>query len=318
MSGASLGGFALVFVLVAWLLSALGGLALLGGRAHLRSRGPAVERRAAVAVAVVPVVLASAVVTALIVRSIVGPDHCEVHHHHAHLCLAHGAVWLQRPWVVVALATAAAVVAMRSVFLVATVLRGSRSVAGLASVSTVHGDVRIVESERAFGFVAGLVHPAIYVSSRAWAALTEIERDALVAHERAHVARGDLRARVVIEGFLALASPLVGELVRATWRSASERLCDTEAVDAVRDAPAVASALVALCRLNASRPPALGFTPAAGELFDRVHAVLAGQPSGVRSAAILARVVALAASTIIVAAGLAAEPLHHVLETLLG
>ena len=318
MSIASLGGFVLVFVLVAWSLSAIGGLALLGGRTSLRRHGPAVERRAAVAVAVVPVALAFSVVAALVVRSLVGPDHCEVHHHHAHLCLVHGAVWLDRAWVVAALATVTAVVAMRSAFLVANLLRGTRGLAELASASTVHGNVRIVESERAFGFVAGLVNPAIYVSSRAWSALTEIEREALVAHERAHVAHGDLRARIVLEGFLTLASPLVGELVRATWRSASERLCDTEAVKAIRDAPAVASAMVALCRLHASRPPALGFTPAAHELADRVQAVLNGEPSGVRSATILARAVSTAALTIIIAAGLAAEPLHHALETLLG
>jgi Zn-dependent protease with chaperone function len=318
VSIASLGGFALVFVLVAWSLSAIGGLALLGGRTVLRRRGPAVERRAAAIVAVVPVVLGFAVVAALIVRSLVGLDHCEIHHHHAHLCLVHGAVWLERAWVVAALATVAAVVTMRSAFLGANLLRGTRGLAELASVSTAHGDVRIVESERAFGFVAGLVHPAIYVSSCAWAALTEVERAALVAHERAHVTHGDLRVRVALEGLLALAAPLVGELVRSTWRSASERLCDTDAVNAVGDPPAVASAMVALCRLHASRPPALGFTPAAHELADRVQAVLSGEPSGERSAAIFARAVSAAAFTIIIAAALAAEPLHHALETLLG
>lgn len=318
MSVASLAGFAVVFVLVAWTLSAIGGLALLGGRTFLRRNGPAVERQAAAAVAVIPVVLAFAVVAALIVRSLVGLDHCEVHPHHAHLCLVHGAVWLERAWVVAALAMVAAFVAMRSGFLVANLLRGTRGLAELASASRVHGAVRIVESERAFGFVAGLVRPAIYVSSRAWAALTEIEREALVAHERAHVTHGDLRVRILIEGFLVLASPGVGELVRTMWRSASERLCDSDAVNAVGDAPAVASAMVALCRLNAVRPSALGFTPAAHELADRVQAILNGEPSGVRSAAVLARVVSAAGLAIILAVALAAEPLHHALETLLG
>jgi beta-lactamase regulating signal transducer with metallopeptidase domain len=317
VSVASLGGFALVFVLTTWSLSALGGLALLGGRASLRRRGSAVERRAAAAVAVVPVLLAFAVFAALLARSLVGPDHCEIHHHHAHLCLAHG-VWLDRTWVVAALAVVAAIVAMRSVVLVAGLLRGTRGLADLASTSAVRGAVRIVESERAFAFVAGFAHPAIYVSSRAWSALTEIEREALLAHERAHVTHGDLWARVVIEGFLVLASPLVGELVRTTWRSASERLCDVEAVNAVRDAPAVASAMVALCRLNTARPPALGFTPAPHELADRVQAILNGEPSGVRSAMLLERMLTAGGLAIIVAVALAVEPLHHALETLLG
>jgi beta-lactamase regulating signal transducer with metallopeptidase domain len=318
VTSGSLGGFALVFVLIAWMLSGLGGLALLGGRAWLRRCGPAVERRAAGAVAVLPVLLALAVAIALIVRSVVGSDHCAVHHHHAHLCVVHGAVWLERGWVVAALAAVGALVAMRIVLLFATLLRGYRSIAEIASASATHGRIRIVESHRAFSFVAGLVHPAIYVSSRAWAALTEPEREAVVAHEHAHIARGDLRARLILEAMLALAAPLIGEIVRASWRSACERLCDVDAVDVVQDPAAVASAMVALCRLNASCPRALGFTPTAHELAERVHALLDGQPSGVRAAAVLGRVIAAGALAIIAITAVAAEPLHHALETLLG
>jgi hypothetical protein len=76
--------------------------------------------------------------------------------------------------------------------------------------------------------------------------------------------------------------------------------------------------MVALCRLNAARPPALGFTPAAHELADRVQAILNGEPSGMRAAANLTRVVSAAGLAIMLAAALAAEPLHHALETLLG
>jgi Zn-dependent protease with chaperone function len=179
--------------------------------------------------------------------------------------------------------------------------------------------VRIVESERAFCFVAGRGRPAIYVSSRVWSSLSEPERAALVAHEAAHIRAGDLRTRMVIEALLVLAAPLTAARVRAVWLHASERVCDARAAHATGRPESVASAMVSLCRLQASRPAAsLGFTPHPDELADRVRAVLAGGPLGERAATRLQRAVTAACAVLVAAAAAAAEPLHHALETLLG
>jgi beta-lactamase regulating signal transducer with metallopeptidase domain len=173
-----------------------------------------------------------------------------------------------------------------------------------------------VESERAFCFVAG---GTIYASAHVWAALSESERAALVAHETAHVHQGDLRMRALLEVSLVLAAPLVGARVRELWIASSERLCDARAADATGEPACVASAMVSLCRLQASRPVAsFGFTPNASELAGRVRAVLAGGPIGERAAAILHRTVLAACLALLAGSIVAAEPLHHAFETLLG
>lgn len=319
MSPGSLLGFGLVFVTVAWALSALGALALAGAQARLLRIGAMAERRAAEAVAIVPVVLAATAVATLVAQSAIGQDHCEAHSHHAHLCLAHGAAWLDRPWVVATLAGIGAVIAARIALLIIAAVRGARSIALLRAVGADVGEVCVVDSDRGFCFVAGHRRPTIFVSTRAWRSLDEAERRALVAHESAHVRQGDLGRRILMESLLALAVPLVADRVRALWMMATERLCDARAVEETGEPEAVASAMVSLCRLNVSRPAgAFGFTPAAEQLAHRVRAVLSGAPIGNRAALVLWRSVVVAAFVLVGFAALAAEPLHHAFETLLG
>lgn len=319
MSVGSVAGFALVFVVCAWSTSAIAALALSRFRGHLQRLGPMAERRAAEAAAILPVLLAAVAVTTLVLQSTFGVDHCQAHDHHAHLCVVHGAEWTERTWVVVTLAIAGAAMLVRLGLVLASFARGARSIRELHAVSRASGEVRIVESERAFCFVSGRRRPSIYVSSRAWACLTGSERRALVAHESAHVEHGDLRMRAVLEAFLVIAAPLAGDRVRSSWLQASERLCDARAAEETGDPPSVANAMVALCRLNVSRPAAsLGFPPTADELAGRVHAVLAGAPIGERAATILGRVLVAASLSLAATAVVAAEPLHHAFETLLG
>lgn len=319
MSAGSVAGFALVFVVSAWALSAIAALAMACAGARLERLGALVERRAAEAAAIVPVVLAALVVTVLVLQSLLGVDHCEAHDHHAHLCLTHGAAWTHRAWVVAALVGAGAAMLTRLALVLASVVRGVRNVRALHAISHEAGEVRLVESDRAFGFVSGRHQPAIYVSTRAWAGLSAAERRALVAHETAHVRHGDLRMRGVLEACLVLAAPLVGEQVRARWSRASERLCDARAAEVTGDPASVASALVSLCRLEASRPlGTFAFTPTADDLTHRVRAVLEAAPLGERPAAWLGRAVVIASLLIGGAAVLTAEPLHHAFETLLG
>lgn len=319
MSLGALAGFALVFVVTTWTASALGALALGRGRSHLQRSGPMAERRAAEAAAIVPVVLGALVVVALLVQSVVGIDHCDSHGHHAHLCLVHGGMWLERSWVVVVLAIAGATMLARGVLVVAGLIRGARSIRELHRLSRDAGEVRVVDSDRAFCFVANRARPTIYVSSRVWSSLPACERKALVAHEVAHVRHGDLRMRTVLEAFLAFAVPVAGGRIRSTWMHASERICDSHAA-AVTEPVTVASAMVAMCRLHAMRPVPTAFavTPKADELEGRVQAVLANGPLGDRAATRVARSVVIGCGAFAIAVALAAEPLHHAFETLFG
>ncbi len=313
---ASLIGFATVFILAAWSISAGLGLTVLLGRRWLRRAGPAFERRAVALAASVPVAVAVAVVVALLWQPGVD-DHCPHHTHHAHLCLAHGAAWLDRPWAVVLIAGVGVTMAIRLGLVMASVLRTTRAVARLRRVSTATSDVRLVESARSFCFVAGIRRPELFVSTTAWHALDARERAAMLAHERAHIAHGDLWRRLALELLGVLAAPLVPSALRGAWSSATERLCDARAVDVVGREP-VATALVRLCRADRARSALASFAPTAEALADRVEAVLAAEPTGDVAARRLGAASVLSMLALAALALAFAEPLHHALETLLG
>lgn len=321
MSGSgALVGFALVFVLVAWTLSAALSLLLAAGGTRLRALGPAAERRVAVLAAVLPVVLAAAVTAALVIRSVAGDDHCAVHDHHAHLCLAHGEAWLERPLVVVLVSVATAVAAARLLVLGVALLRGRRAIAVLRAASERCGDVQLVDSPRPFCFVAGLVRPRIYASTAAWSGLPDGERAAMLAHERGHVRHRDLGWRALVEAALAFGAPLTSSALIARWDHATERLRDGDAADEVGDPTAVASALVQMCRLGAIGAEArlIGFPARSGALEERVAALLDRAPRGARAARVVAAAALGLVSAVTIAAVTHVEPLHHVLESLLG
>lgn len=315
MTAGALAGFALVFVVTLVTLSSAGALVLAACKTRLARLGAMAERRAADAIAIVPVVVAAVVVGALVVQATLGVDHCVVHDHHAHLCFAHGTQWIERTWVVVSLAIALATVLARAVILVTAYLQGVASVRALHASSTPEGAVRVVASDRAFCFAT---RRGVFVSSRVWAALPERERAALVAHELGHLRHGDLGKRFMLELALLFAAPFVGDFVRALWLRSSERMCDAHAAR-VTDPQTVASAMVSMCKLGSARPVAgFAFTPAARELAGRIEAVLAGGPLGERAARRILHAAVGACGAIAIAGTVAAEPLHHVFETLLG
>jgi Zn-dependent protease with chaperone function len=260
------------------------------------------------------------VVVTLLVRSIVGEDHCPTHDHHAHLCLAHGDAWASRPWAVALVASAVAIVLARLSLFAAALLRGRRAVALLRSASTRIDDVRLVDSDRPFCFVSGLRTPEIYASSAAWHGLDEDERAAMFAHERGHVRHRDLAWRAGLEVVSALGAPLTPSPLLARWEHATERLRDGEAAEAVGGPEAVAQAMVRMCRLGAPMVPArtTSFTPAPAALGDRVEALLGASPRGERAAAALGALGLVLVVGMVAIVATHAEPLHHLLESLLG
>jgi beta-lactamase regulating signal transducer with metallopeptidase domain len=316
MNAASLIGFGVVFLLVCGITS--GVLALLVPR--LGRRGPAVERRIAELAAWVPVVVAGAVVTILVIQSVVGFDHCDTHGHHAHLCLQHGMAWAERPGAIAIVAAGIAIVAARAVVVVASNVRGHVNVARLRQTLSDDARVQLVTSDRVFCFVAGLRRPAIYVSTAARDALARDEWDAMLAHETSHVTHRDLLHRLGLELLLLFAAPLAGITIRERWDAATERLRDADAAEHASP-EAVASALVHMARAQAlpRLGPIAAFTATDARLLtSRVQSLLDGTPRGESSARQLARVAVASTLVVMMLALVFAEPLHHALETLLG
>jgi Zn-dependent protease with chaperone function len=312
-------GFALVFVVLVVALSALASTVLAACDGALRRRGPHAERRAVVLAALAPVALAAAVLAALVGHSLLATDHCLAHDHHAHLCVAHGGAWLERPWVVAVLALALAGVAARLAVLGARVARASASIARLRRLSVPAGDVRLVDSPHAFCFVAGLRRPSIYASTTAWHGLADDERAAMIAHERGHVVHRDVGRRFALDLVLALAAPLAGGPLARRWSHATERLRDADAAAALGDPDPVARALLHVCRLERGvARPGLGFTARGRLLADRIEALLSAAPDGRPAARHLSIVVLVGLGGLVVLAAGLAGPLHHAFETLLG
>ncbi len=312
-------GFTLVFALTVVALSAVAVVAVQLAGGALRRRGAHAERRAVELAAVLPVALGGALVTSLVVHGYIGEDHCGVHDHHAHLCVAHGGAWAQVPWIVAMVAATAAALLARLAILVSQHARTARAVAALRRVSAAVGGVRVVDSPRAFCFVAGVWRPEIYASTAAWQGLADDERAAVLAHERGHVAHHDLRRRLGVEMLLAFAAPLLGALLVRRWARATERLRDHDAVAVVGDPDPVARAMVRLCRLDReAATPGFAFAARGDELAERVEALLAGEPTGVRAARVLGVALAIVALGAVALIASQAEPLHHALETLLG
>ena len=326
-------GFAVAFLTITWALSFAAGAVFFAARPWLRRRGPAAERGGAGLALIGPPVLGAGLVAVLIGHSALGPtlgviDHCPAHDHHLHLCLFHGASWTVVGWAVGLVAGlavwTAVLVSHRAVRLARASRRLSRIAASSVRLTGEHRDVLLSPATTAFCFVAGLRRPRIFVSTAAWQRLGEDERRAMVEHERAHAAQGDLWRRTLL-GLAAtfIPSPLVMRLL-AAWDSATERLCDHRAAMVVGDPSPLARALVAMAR---SRPPApvpvdgglASFAPqGATQVIERVEAVLAEGADGAGVARNLGRVGLVALAAALIVSAFLAGPIHHGIESLLG
>jgi hypothetical protein len=117
---------------------------------------------------------------------------------------------------------------------------------------------------------------------------------------------------------LLFAAPLVGLAIRERWELATERLRDAEAARDVGAPEVVASALVRMVRQS---PPVPSLLPAFSPRGDaaltlRVTSLLDAHAPGETGRLTLLAIAGLAGA---LAVGLVlADPLHHILETLLG
>ena len=325
MTAASLVAFGLVFLGASLSLSVLlaGPVLVLGER--LRRLGPWVERRAAAAALLLPPLLALTIVAVLAADSAValraGTDHCLAHDHHRHLCLKHGAAWASQAWALALVLSTAIFLLVRSGLALGAQLAAQRSANRLRRLGTGVGapGCFLVPARERFAFTAGLFSPAVLVSSAAWEALEPDERGAVLAHELCHLAHGDLWRRAALGLAALLGAPLLAPRLLGTWSLASERICDRLAAREVGRPSTVASAMLALSRGAPAAPgPAAAVFAAASHVPQRVVALLDEGPCGEKPSKHLLSALGLAAAFFGLACVAFAEPLHHLLETLLG
>jgi Zn-dependent protease with chaperone function len=99
-------------------------------------------------------------------------------------------------------------------------------------------------------FSLGVLRPRVYAASGLLERLADRERDAVMAHEQAHVRRKDgLVGALMSTVYLLFPLPGAALLCRE-WRRAAERACDLAAAAEVGDPCDVASALVHVARMG--------------------------------------------------------------------
>lgn len=244
-------------------------------------------------------------------------DHCAGHPGHVHLCLVHHPPLDQGlvGWVVVILAAVAlAGVAARQGL---RLLRSARAVAALRGVARAADGmpgVHVIDADVPVSVAAGLVRPAVYLSSGFVRAVAPDVMAVVQAHERAHVRRRD-PLRLLLANLLSMAHlPGTRRALTADLALATEQACDDEAVRAVGDRVRVARAVLTIERLVAAAPASPDLVAASfggSHVPSRVETLLSDTTW--RPARGLPAWTAAAALALL----LGASPLHHVTETFL-
>jgi Zn-dependent protease with chaperone function len=239
-------------------------------------------------------------------------DHCP--HHglgHPHLCFSHlPAVDLGVVHGAVAGAIAMPVV-LSLVRLLRSEYRAVRDLNLLRMLSTSRGRLRIVSATAPFALAGGLFEPVVLCSDSLLKQLSCRERRIVLAHEAAHLRRGDTRRRVLFELLLLLHLPMVRRRLRVEWLRALEERAD-ETVARRFGADQVVATLLRVARLEL-RQPVPGFSVAGANLAERAQRLLdGGGGRRIGRSFEAAYLLGLAALFTVAVLG------HHGLETLLG
>ncbi len=242
------------------------------------------------------------------------PDHCDLHPGHPHLCWAHADTLLPQGtffWGIFIGVTGLFVFCLvrvgHSVFGVNQKLR-------LAESNLSQEGFLVVPSGIPAAFVAGVLRPRAYLTSKAFELLNSSERRIVAVHEREHMRRRDPLKLTLLR----LAASLFPGFrwLEERWKAAVEVECDWACLENGAGAEEVSLTILKLARSGGSEPgtPALAYALSSeAVLRQRVENLLSGvQPRrlGVRWGAFVFVVLVLAAI------GLSST--HHVLETVLG
>lgn len=201
------------------------------------------------------VVLAAASLPGLLGVVSAALDHCgaHAHAHHHHLC------WLHPPhasghvaaWLVPALVGVPAALLLGAEL--RRMLRAARLAAGVVAfgrIGALGADVRVLDEARPLALAVGWRRPVVLVSQGLIAALDAATLAVVVAHERAHVARGDTRWAAVEQMAARLLPRFVGAPLVARIQLAREQVCDDAAAAQVGSRVEVARALTRVARLG--------------------------------------------------------------------
>lgn len=309
------------FAIVTYCISAGVGLALAGLEVRLDRLSAAARARVYLSAALFPLLASAAILTAALAPSFGWiADHCgaaAAPHLHPHICAAHqGAVWPGLPLLLLAFA-----VSVR--FLVATIghahalFLGAWTRRGLdrASAATAGSRrVRVLPVDEAQAFVLGLLRPTIYITRGLTSGPQRGHLDAVLAHERAHLARRDPLRRFVAGIALAFHLPGIAGRIDRALSQAQELAADEAAARSIGSRGRVAGALVALAKARPRAPQgALAFV--GSEVETRVVQLMDTRPRSDSPTSIMLGAVATLALF-----GLAAgvDGVHHAVESLLG
>lgn len=298
----------LLFVGVAWTTSLLTRGLARAGRRWLAQVEPAARARIWLSAALAPWAIGAAVVSgALVPREWLGEvNHC-LEHVHMHLCALCGAPAPN----LVAVTLLGVVLAWLAVGVTRAVRRAARGLRTLRRMDArADGDLRVMRDDRLQAFTSGLLTPRIYVSD---AVAADPERwRAVLAHERAHVARRDPLVRIVARLATALHLPGTADLVLRELEEAQELAADESAAATVGDRALVAATLVDWVRGARSAPVAsIAFE---GASLERRVALLLDPPRYHRRPLASSPWAHAAAGALL---AVASTSLHHSLEHLL-
>ncbi len=164
--------------------------------------------------------------------------------------------------------------------------------------------------------IVGWLRPTVVVDRRMWSALGPSARDAVLAHEFAHLTRRDPLMLMSLRLFASLGPVPVGDALARAWLDRAEVQADALAASSVGDPLLVAETLIRCARLG-PRPQALAPAWTGGAVERRVQALLDGSAAGVAASPDVSWTDAIALAGVCAATVGCLPWLHHQIEHLL-
>jgi Zn-dependent protease with chaperone function len=288
-------------------------------RARLASIEAVPRARLLTILGVAPAVLALSGVLACLAPSTLAhvtgdADHCGHHDDgHPHLCPWHAPhdAGSAIGWIVCGLA--AGWVLARTTAEARRVARGVDVARALERVEVGEDGVALIESDAAFSAAVGLWHPVVVLSRGLRDQLAANEKNAVIAHENAHVERRDALRQVIVRAALCAFPRAWTETLESELSIACEEACDGRAAIIVDDPLVVADAIVKAARAARGAMPALVTAVSFGaNATERRVRALCSPPVATTRLGVGALVLVVAVVFLL------AHPLHHVTETVLG
>lgn len=239
-------------------------------------------------------------------------DHCLVHGDgHPHFCLAHFPALQIDPWAAAVLFLVVAALIVLSLRHGLALLEKRGRLSALLRLLPQGGLLRRIEDARPVALVARPLRPVVLISRGMLERLDRRERRVVLAHEAAHLRRGDLLKSSLLEVLLAIHLPTTAARLRKAWRQAIEERAD-DRVSQRFGQEITAQTLLKVVRLQ--RFPATdGLAASGANVAQRVERLLSDDDQSGSARWGAGSIAALALASALPLAGS-----HHAIETLLG